>query len=415
MRRGTKIGWILVAFSLVLSIWVIAGGSSDANQTINNEFVVSDDGTELIQYIGSGGSITIPDGVTTIDAGVFYNTSANEMITDVTMPNSVTTMGTAVFQGCTQLQSVSLSSNLTSIPANTFRECASLSSVSIPAGVTSIGSSAFYGCVSMSSVTIPSGTSSVALDAFSECTELTSISVASDNSYYSSADGCLYNASATRLLLVPQGKSSVSIASGATTIGAGAFNGCTYLTSLTIPSNVTAIEAGAFSGSGIATITIPASVTSIGDQSGWAPTTIYGYADSAAETYAMDHNIPFIVVGNSGNGGGDGTGGSGDGSGETGDGTTDGGNTGDGTTGDGTTGGGAAGDGTTTTGGSVDGTNTQAGGGVSHEKDATPTTADGIDTRYFLCLAIFLGGVGVIVFSRRNKMAILQEKSNRKE
>ncbi len=423
MRRGTKIGWLLVAVSIVLSVWVIVGGSSDANQTVDNDFIVSDDGTQLIQYIGDGGSVHIPDGIVSIDAGVFGDsTSASQSITDVTMPDTVTTLGSGVFQGCQQMQSIGLSSNLTAIPANTFRECASLESITIPATVTSIGSNAFYGCVSLSSVNIPAGCSSVSLDAFDECTELVALSVGAGNSYYSSVDGCLYNISGTRLLLVPKGKTSVDISPQATTIGQGAFTGCSYMTSLSVPSGITTIEADAFSGSGIATITIASSVTSIGNQSSWTPGTIYGYADTAAETYAKDHSIPFIVVGNSGNGGSDdgsGDAGNGDGSGAGGSDAGSGSGAGDGAGTNGGDGTGVPGTGTDSTGAGTAGDGATAGNGTAgtqvHEKDATPTTADGIDERYFLCLAIFLGGVGVILFSRKNKMVILQKKNEERK
>ena len=47
MKRGTKIGWLLVAFSLILSVWVIVSQKSDASTTTSEGFVISDDGTVL--------------------------------------------------------------------------------------------------------------------------------------------------------------------------------------------------------------------------------------------------------------------------------------------------------------------------------------------------------------------------------
>lgn len=382
MKRGTKIGWILVAISVVMSIWVIASQKANANQTIDNSFVVSDDGTQLVQYIGEGGNVSIPEGIQTIDAGVFAN---NTSITSVTIPGSVTSMGVGVFQGCVNLSTVTLGNGITSIPDNTFRECQSLGSVSLPAGVGRIGSNAFYGCSSLSSISIPAATTVISTDAFDECLNLTNISVTVGNSAYASADGCLYNASATKLLLVPRGKTSVSLAAGTTVIGGNAFTNCVNLSSLSLPSGVTSIESNAFSGSGIVTLTVPASVTSIGSQSGWTPTTIEGYADTYAETYAKDNGISFVVIGESGNAGEEPT----DlteqtepenpAQGETPSGEEK--NTNDGTAESG-----------------------QAAPGSAHVKDATPTTADGIDSRYFLCLAVFAGGIGVILYSRFNKM-----------
>ena len=69
-------------------------------------------------------------------------------------------------------------------------------------------------------------------------------------------------------------------------IGSGALSGCRRVTSLSLPSGLTTIESGAFSGSGISSITIPRSVTSIGSQGGWSPEVITGYSNSAAESFA---------------------------------------------------------------------------------------------------------------------------------
>jgi hypothetical protein len=276
------------------------------------------------------------------------------------------------------------------------------------------------------------------LDAFGQCKNLTNISVSAGSSYYSSAGGCLYNAAMTRLLLVPEGKTSVSIAAGTQTIGSGAMQDCTGISSLSIPSGVTTIEGNAFSGSGITTITIPATVTSIGSQGSWAPGAIYGAADSYAETYAMDNNIPFYV----GIGGGtaeddDPTGDENTGGGD----NQNPGNAQEGTVGDGTQTGTVAGTtGTAGTDGTVaaaDGTQVDANGNVvdangnivvaagtattngqgtgdgTHTLDETPTTADGIDPRYFLCLAIFACGIGVILYSRFAKLQYVSNQKNR--
>ena len=114
----------------------------------------------------------------------------------------------------------------------TFRECLSLGCITIPDSATSIGSNAFYGCASLSSVSIPASVSSISTDAFGGCGNLSNISVASGNGAYASSDGCLYNASKTAFLLVPEGKTSLAIAAGTTTIGTGALQDCTGISTV---------------------------------------------------------------------------------------------------------------------------------------------------------------------------------------
>ena len=133
----------------------------------------------------------------------------------------------------------------------------------MPSGIGSIGSNAFGGCALLGSISIPASVSSIDLGAFSGCIGLSSISIASGGSTYASSDGCIYDAALTTLIYCPPGKGSITLASTTTSIGAGAFSSNSIIGDLTIPSGVTTIEAGAFSGSGIATVTIPESVTSI--------------------------------------------------------------------------------------------------------------------------------------------------------
>ena len=83
------------------------------------------------------------------------------------------------------------------------------------------------------------------------------------------------------------GLTSLTLPSSVTSIGRGAFYGCWKLTSLTIPSGVTSIGYSAFRGcSGLTNLTIPSSVTEIG----WGAfrgcsglTSIYVYPENLPE------------------------------------------------------------------------------------------------------------------------------------
>ena len=370
--------------------------------TDENGFTVDDTGT-LIAYSGAGGSITIPSTVSSIAGGVF---ASNTAITSVTIPSYVTSMGTAVFYDCTNLSTVVIEGNIDSIPAQTFYNCTSLGSVSIPASVsaigsqafaecnalaaltipdsvTSIGEKAFYDCASLSSIAIPAATTSIGNSTFSGCTRLTAISVATGNATYASSDGCLYNKAMTKLIRCPEGRSSATVASGTTTIGSGSFEDCNAVVSLSLPESVTTIEGNAFSGSGISTIMIPSSVTSIASQSGWTPSAISGYSGSQAQTYATGNGISFQALDSP----------SKDESTNTSDTNTSTGTT----TGNTTTGSTAVGAASTAQKGS---SNTGATSNV-HEKDTTPTTGDGINPVFFLCFAILLIGVYFVLMNKK--------------
>ena len=118
--------------------------------------------------------------------------------------------------------------------------------------------------IGLTAVHIPSTVTSIRYGAFSRCTGLTNITVDSDNPYYTSEGGILYNKAKTEILQYPSASGAITIPAGVTSIGEYAFYNCTGLTSVTIPAGVTSIGGSAFAGcTSLASITIPAGVTSI--------------------------------------------------------------------------------------------------------------------------------------------------------
>ncbi|MCQ2300767.1 MAG: leucine-rich repeat domain-containing protein [Bacteroidales bacterium] len=168
---------------------------------------------------------------------------------------SASSIGNKTFQGCTSLTSASFTS-ATAIGDMAFQGCTSLAGITIPSHVTSIGVDAFQNCKSITSLTIPSSVTSIGRGAFSGCRNITG-SLSIPNSVTSIGDSAFYSCSHI---------TSVSIPTGITSIGNAVFNRDSSITSITIPNNVTSIGNAAFQNCmALASVTIPSSVTSIGN------------------------------------------------------------------------------------------------------------------------------------------------------
>ena len=203
------------------------------------------DGTDgyLMGYYGEETTITLPNDFTayngtevieyTIYDCAFYYCSE---LTSVTIPSSVTSIGDSAFGNCTGLTSITIPNSVTSIGWGVFSGCTGLTSITIPDNVTSIPDEAFYGCSGLTSITIPDGVTSMGDSVFSGCTSLEYNEY--DNAYY------LGNETNPYIVLVKAKDTSITsctISEQTKFIYEDSFSGCTGLTSLTIPDSVTNI------------------------------------------------------------------------------------------------------------------------------------------------------------------------------
>ncbi|MDP3445854.1 MAG: leucine-rich repeat domain-containing protein, partial [Ignavibacteria bacterium] len=198
----------------------------------------------LTKYTGSGGNVIIPE---TVD-GI-----------------TVTSIGYTAFYDCSSLTSVIIPNSAVRIGFCAFGNCSNLLSVAIPNSITTIEDFAFLDCSELISVTIPDKVITIGTGVFAKCTNLQEIVANSQNDFYLSIEGVLYNKDTTSIVCYPGGKQGeFTIPNSVTTIGKGAFAGCTNLTSVIIPNTVTSIDQNAFAYSGLTSITIPDLVTTIG-------------------------------------------------------------------------------------------------------------------------------------------------------
>ena len=224
-------------------------------------------------------SVSIPPTLTSIGSQTF-NGCVNLPIIDLST-SSVQTIGPEAFQSCSALTSIILPASLTSINfggGNTFQNCgnlrfvdfsataitfldgifngcSSLTSVLLPSGLLALGGAVFNGCPALTSVVIPSGVTSIGTNAFNGCTSLSSLTLPSG--LLSLGDSVFNACSSLTSMVIP---------SGITSIGGWTFQGCAALTSITIPSGVTSIGQSAFNGAAITSVTLPAGLLSMGNR-----------------------------------------------------------------------------------------------------------------------------------------------------
>lgn len=245
----------------------------------------------------------------------------------------VTSIRPQAFMYCDKLISVSIPDTVTSLGNGAFEYCWALETVDLPDSLTSIDNYAFQGCQKLKSITIPAAVSNIGSRVFELCYSLTAINVDSENQYYVSEDGVLFNKDKTNLIAYPAMSSitDYTVPDSVTNIAESAFWGAKNLISISLPDSLTIIYGDTFYECyGLKNMVVPLSVVNIGDRafcycagletltilnkdcsiydSSWTiisdespeefyyNMTIRGYEGSTAQEYAEKYGIKFEIA-----------------------------------------------------------------------------------------------------------------------
>ena len=249
-------------------IWNAKNCSFNGNMPTSNivHVTIGDEVETIPDNFANGSKITelsIPNSVTSIGSYAFRNCA--ELSGELIIPNSVTTIGSYAFQNCSSLsENLIIPNSVTYIGNYAFQSCSGLSEVTIGNSVTSIGNYAFRYCSGLTSVTIPNSVTSIGSYAFEDCYELSSVNIG--KSVTTIGDYAFYYCSNLRFLTwnavnctsignrafwnysYPIYVSSLQFGDGVEHIPAGLPSLSMYGQVLKIPNSVKTIDAGAIQG-----------------------------------------------------------------------------------------------------------------------------------------------------------------------
>ncbi|MCD8019852.1 MAG: leucine-rich repeat domain-containing protein [Clostridiales bacterium] len=251
--------------------------------------------TLIVSAADKTGSYTVPSTVESISNRAFENCGDLE---ELIIQKNVTSIGKRVFTNCLSLKSIIVSSDnesYCSVDGVLYsKDKTSLiaypkalsGSYTIPSGVTKIENWAFVNCTKLTGITIGENVTKIGLASFARCTALTSITIPDSVMTIGAVSfaGCL-------------NLSDVFIGSGVTVIDNAAFVNCYELDTISVPDTVTRVGSYIL-GYNVASFTVNEEETSItftGLEKADGIPTIYGYTDSAIETYAAENSLTFIT------------------------------------------------------------------------------------------------------------------------
>ena len=218
------------------------------------------------------------DGVTYSVIGIASSALINESISSVSIPSTVTYIGSYAFNGCSKLSEISIPESVVSIEQNAFA-ASGLVSVDIPDSVTTLGKGVFERCSHLAEISIGSGITELPSNVFASCTSLTTVIIPGT---VETVDGSFHDSRNISSIAIGDGVKRiegnafanipnigyVEFPDSVTYLGP-AFSNCTGIESAVIPDSVIEME-GTFSGcTSLKEVSFGSGLTTIGDDRFW--------------------------------------------------------------------------------------------------------------------------------------------------
>lgn len=249
----------------------------DAWQAIanfNGNVIISKGITEIGKASFNGANkitgVEIPDSVTLISDYAFQYCKS---LTKIEIPGTVKKIGNwwgnvngQIFNGCSNLKEVILEEGIEEISGRAFDSCSKVKEWKLPKSLKRIGPCAFRN-ISVEEFNIPENVESIAAT-FISSSNLSRINVDSNNKYFTSVDGILFDKDNTRLIKYPENRdgNSYEVPNTVKTIDANAFISCKNLQTIVIADSVEKIGDSAFDGSKLKTINLGGGITNISNK-----------------------------------------------------------------------------------------------------------------------------------------------------
>jgi hypothetical protein len=249
----------------------------DAWQAIanfNGNVIISKGITEIGKASFNGANkitgVEIPDSVTLISDYAFQYCKS---LTKIEIPGTVKKIGNwwgnvngQIFNGCSNLKEVILEEGIEEISGRAFDSCSKVKEWKLPKSLKRIGPCAFRN-ISVEEFNIPENVESIAAT-FISSSNLSRINVDSNNKYFTSVDGILFDKDSTRLIKYPENRdgNSYEVPNTVKTIDANAFISCKNLQTIVIADSVEKIGDSAFDGSKLKTINLGGGITNISNK-----------------------------------------------------------------------------------------------------------------------------------------------------